>query len=136
MTRVDASYNVNVLCAGCSAPTREWYAKALGVLGYLLKTKHLRNTFGGKLRVPTGLTEYPPHFAESHGLHTYHDSSFGKPRPMGGYVVMYCNGPVDWGAGALKIIPDSTQCAAWRFRTRAKAKCFVRELLRNNGINP
>ena len=53
---------------------------------------------------------------------------------MGGYVVMYCNGPVDWSAGTLKIIPDSTHEAESAIASRAtKATCFVRELLRNNG---
>ena len=54
---------------------------------------------------------------------------------MGGFVVMYCNGPIDWGAGALKIIPASTHEAESAIASRAtKATCFVRELLRNNGI--
>ena len=94
--------------------TREWYNRALGVLGYLVKTKNLGLTFGGKVRIPIGLTEFPAHFEKNPGLHTYHDSSFGKPRPMAGFVVMYSNGPVDWGAGHLKIVPDTLRAPTRR----------------------
>ena len=115
--------------------TREWYNRALGVLGYLVKTKNLGLTFGGKVRIPIGLTEFPAHFEKNRGLHTYHDSSFGKPRPMGGFVVMYSNGPADWGAGHLKIVPESSHEAESAIASRAtKATCFVRQLLINNGL--
>ena len=100
-----------------------------------MKTKHLGITFGGNVRIPIGLTAYPPHFERSRGLHTYHDSSFGRPRPMGGYVVMYSNGPVDWGAGYLKIVPESSHEAESAIASRAtKATCFIRQLLLNNAI--
>ena len=109
MTRVDLGEAVTVLASVAHAPTREAYKRALGVLGYLVHSKNLGITFGGRLRVPLGLSEPPPHFAESSGLYTYHDSSFGsKPRPMAGYVIMYCNGPIDWNAGHLKIVPESS----------------------------
>ena len=111
------------------------YDRALGVLGYLVSTKHLGITFGGRLRIPMGLTCKPPHFDESHGLYTYHDSSFGtKPRPMGGYVIMYNNGPVDWSAGYLKIVPASSHEAESAIASAAtKATCFVRALILGNG---
>ena len=71
------------------------------------------------MRIPIGLTEFPPHFEKSRGLHTYHDSSFGRPRPMGGFVVMYCNGPADWSAGYLKIVPESSHEAEAAIASRA-----------------
>ena len=104
-------------------------ASALGldVIGYLVKTKNMGITFGGSLRIPLGLKTPPPHFAQSCGLYVYHDSSFGsRPRPMGGYVIMYCNGPVDWHAGFLKIVPDSTHGAAARLRTTTMAPTVLR----------
>ena len=108
---------------------------ASGEGGYLVKTKYLGITFGGKIRIPIGLTEFPPHFERNRGLHTYHDSSFGKPRPMGGFVVMYSNGPANWGAGYLKIVPKSTHEAESAIASRAtKATCFIRQLIINNGL--
>ena len=100
-----------------------------------MHSKNLGITFGGRLRVPLGLSEPPPHFAESSGLYTYHDSSFGsKPRPMAGYVIMYCNGPIDWNAGHLKIVPESSHEAESAVASRAaKGTCFARALLKNNG---
>ena len=101
------------------------------VLGYLVRTKHLGITYGGKLRIPLGLSEFPPGFEESCGLYVAHDSSWGSlARPMGGYVVMYGNGSVDWSAKLLKIVPDSSCEAETAVASRAvKAAAFVRELL-------
>ena len=49
---------------------------------------------------------------------------------MGGYVVMYGNGSVDWSAKLLKIVPDSSCEAETAVASRAvKAAAFVRELL-------
>ena len=54
---------------------------------------------------------------------------------MGCYVVMYCNGPADWSAGYLKIVPESSHEAESAIASRAtKATCFIRQLLVNNGI--
>ena len=46
---------------------------------------------------------------------------------------MYCNGPVDWHAGFLKIVPDSAHEAESAIASRAaKATLFIRELLKGN----
>ena len=46
---------------------------------------------------------------------------------------MYCNGPVDWHAGFLKIVPDSSHEAESAIGSRAtKAVLFIRELLKYN----
>ena len=133
MTRVDCSEAVSVLCS-MWPPSQRHYDLGLDVIGYLVNTKNLGITFGGRLRIPLGLNEPPPHFEQSSGLYAYHDSSFGsRPRPMGGYVVMYCNGPVDWHAGFLKIVPDSAHEAESAIASRAaKATLFIRELLKGN----
>ena len=48
-------------------------------------------------------------------------------------MVMYGNGPVDWHAGFLKIVPDSSHEAESAIGSRAtKAVLFVRELLKYN----
>ena len=138
MTRVDAAYAVNSLCTMVQSPSEEHYKLALGVLGYLSNTRDLGITFGGSLRIPYGLDEYPRHFLESHGLYTAHDSSWGtKARPMGGYVVMYNNGAVDWSAAATtKIVPASSHEAESAVGSKAaKATMFVRELLKENGAS-
>ena len=54
---------------------------------------------------------------------------------MGGFVVMYSNGPANWGAGFLKIVPESSHEAESAIASRAtKATCFIRQLIINNGI--
>lgn len=82
-----------------------------------------------------GLKEHPVGLVESGGLYVVHDNSFGtSARPMGGYVVMFCNGAVDWSAGALKLVPDSSHEAESAQASRAaKAGTYARMLCRNNG---
>jgi|EP00966_Prymnesium_polylepis_P337192 hypothetical protein len=78
------------------------------VLGYLVHTKRIGMTFGGRLKIPSGLTAYPDGFANSTGLHTLYDSSWGKqPMPFGGYAVMYNNGCINENSRKVKIVPDS-----------------------------
>ena len=107
----------------------------LVVAGYLWATKDLGITYGGKIRMPMGLDEFPPGFRESCALYTAHDSSWGTcPHPLGGYVIMYCNGAVDWSAKLIKIVPDSSCEAETALASRAaKATCFVRGLLLFHG---
>ena len=133
MTRVDISFAVNTLCSFVQSPGQIHYQKALNIVGYLSATRELGITYGGRLRTPLGLSEPPIHFARSHGLYCAHDSSFGtRPRPMGGYVVMYLNGAVDWSATNAKIVPDSAQEAESAAGSRAaKATLFIRELLKS-----
>ena len=53
---------------------------------------------------------------------------------MGGFVVMLCNGAIDWGASHLKIVPDSSHEAEAAEASRAtKAAVCARQLLLNNG---
>eukprot|EP00327_Prymnesium_parvum_P035770 CAMPEP_0195636908 /NCGR_PEP_ID=MMETSP0815-20121206/24123_1 /TAXON_ID=97485 /ORGANISM="Prymnesium parvum, Strain Texoma1" /LENGTH=85 /DNA_ID=CAMNT_0040779055 /DNA_START=41 /DNA_END=295 /DNA_ORIENTATION=- len=85
MTRPDIAYFTSFLAGFNNSPTSEHFSAALSVLGYLVQTRALGITYGGRLKVPLGLREYPPGFVESGGLHTYHDSSWGTaPRPYGG----------------------------------------------------
>jgi hypothetical protein len=82
-------------------------------MGYLLNNIDSGITFGGKLRVPLGLDEYPPYFVESKGFFSIHDSSWGtKPRPQAGHVVMRKNGPLHWSSKALKVIVADSTCHA------------------------
>ena len=135
MTRPDISEATSVICSQVSNPKAPHFEAGLVVLGYLVRTKSLGITYGGKLRVPLGLSEYPPGFEESCGLYVAHDSSWGSQvRPMGGYVVMYGNGAVDWSAKLLKIVPDSSCEAETAVGSRAVKSCsFARELLKENG---
>ena len=119
--------------ASCTPDSRQChYDAGLVVAGYLWKTKSLGIVYGGKLRIPPGLTMMPPGFEASHGLYVAHGSSWGTaPHPLGGYVIMYCNGAVDWSAKLIKIVPDSTCEAETALASRAaKATCFIRGLLR------
>ena len=135
MVRLDISTAVCKLCTKVQAPYQNHHARALDVIGYLSTTKRLGITYGGRTRTPIGLKEPPPGFVESAGLYIAHDNSFGSvPRPMGGFVIMYCNGAIDWSAGNLKLVPDSTHEAESAQASRAaKAGIYVRQLLVNNG---
>eukprot|EP00327_Prymnesium_parvum_P011897 CAMPEP_0184377110 /NCGR_PEP_ID=MMETSP0007-20130409/1995_1 /TAXON_ID=97485 /ORGANISM="Prymnesium parvum, Strain Texoma1" /LENGTH=241 /DNA_ID=CAMNT_0026720891 /DNA_START=15 /DNA_END=740 /DNA_ORIENTATION=+ len=109
MTRPDILYFTSYLAGFNVSPLKSHMDAALNVLGYLVQTRTLGITYGGPLRVPLGLREYPPGFVESSGLHTYHDSSWGTvARPYGGYVIMRANGVVCASSRSLKIVPDST----------------------------
>ena len=134
MTRVDVAMPVNKLCSFAQQPTDEHYSLGLNIIGYLVATKNIGITYGGRLRIPLGLKAHPPCFLQSGGLYCAHDSSWGThPRPMGGYVVMYNNGAVDWNATRLKIVPASSHEAEAAVAAKAaKATVFVRNLLANN----
>ena len=100
MVRLDITFSVNKLCSKASDPDTLDYNRGLRIIGYLSTTRRLGITYGGRIRIPMGLKEFPPGFVESSGLYVAHDDSFGTTaRPMGGYVVMFCNGAVDWSAG-------------------------------------
>ena len=135
MTRVDAAFAVNTLAGFVHSPSAEHYKHALNVLGYLSATREMGITYGGRIKIPLGLTEYPTGFESSMGLYCVHDSSWGtRPRPMGGYVIMYNNGAVDWSAGNVKIVPHSSHEAESAIASRAaRGTAFTRELLRVNG---
>jgi hypothetical protein len=69
-------------------------------------------TYGGKLKVPFGLTGFPMHFVASKGLYCFHDSSWGtRPRPYAGHAVMRANAAIHWRARSLKIVADSSMHA-------------------------
>jgi len=135
MVRLDVTFPVNKLCSKASDPDTLDYSRGLRVVGYLSTTRRMGLTYGGRIRIPMGLKSYPPGFVESCGLYVAHDNSFGtSARPMGGYVVMYCNAAVDWSASAVKIVPDSSHEAESAQASRAtKAGIYTRQLLRNNG---
>jgi len=131
MTRPDIAYYCSRLAMFCKLPTKRHQYYALCVIGYLIKTQDMGITYGGKLRIPHGMEEYPDGFIKSLGLHTYHDSSWGKDvAPFGGYVIMLNNGAVAWGARKLRIIPDSTAEAETAVASRAaKDTIAVRMIL-------
>ena len=109
MTRPDIAYYASRLAMYCKSPTKHHEYFALCVIGYLIKTKDMGITFGGKIRKPMGVDETPEECMQSLGLHTYHDSSWGKEvQPFGGYVVMLNGGAVLYAARKLRIVPDST----------------------------
>ena len=98
-------------------------------IGYVINTIDLGITFGGKLRVPLGLTEMPEYFEESRGIYGAADSSWGKqPLPYGGHAVMGSNAALVWKASAFKtVVPDSTAEAETAEASRAtKSIVFVR----------
>ena len=132
MTRPDISMETSTLCSCVSDPRQVHYDAGLVVAGYLCHNKSLGITYGGSIRVPYGLPSAPIGFSESRGLYTAHDSSWGtRPKPLGGYVIMYLNGAVDWSAKQVKIIPDSSCEAETAVASlAAKATCFIRGVLR------
>jgi hypothetical protein len=135
MTRPDCSMETSTLCSCVSNPRQIHYDAALVIAGYLCNNKSLGITYGGSVRVPYGLAKMPAGLDASRGLWTAHDSSWGtRPKPLGGYVVMYLNGAVDWSARQVKIVPDSSCEAETAVASKAaKATCFARGLLRFHG---
>ena len=124
MTRPDISYAAAFTCQFAQCADRPNHIQAcLDIVGYLVRTKHMGITYGGKLKMPMGLNAFPQHFFDSRGLHTIGDSSWGRvPRPFGGFAVMYLNAVLAWSARSLKIVPDSTCEAEIAVGSKA-AKC-------------
>ena len=77
-TRTAAAYPPVARPAAVRSPTAHSIARLLtarsmarshiGLLTAFVRTKGLGITYGGKLRVPLGLSEFPPGFEESGGL--------------------------------------------------------------------
>jgi hypothetical protein len=131
MSRPDIAYHSSRLAMYSRCPTEDHRKFALSVIGYLVKTKDMGITYGGKLRVPIGMDDFPNGYVESLGLHTYYDSSWGKETsPFGGYVIMLNNGAIAWSSRKLRIVPDSTAEAETAVSSRAaKDTVAVRMIL-------
>jgi len=134
MTRVDVCGYLAVLCTLLHSPTKEGYSAALNLLGYLVKTKSLGITYGGKLHLPMGINSPPLGFFDSLGLHTFTDSSWGRtPRPLFMFVVMLNNGAVSFGSKFLKIVPcSSTEAETAGASEGCKHTIFVRLLMEDS----
>ena len=127
MTRPDILYTVAFLCTFMSEPRQAHFDAALDILGYLVYTKTLGITFGGRLVIPMGLNDFPEGFAESNGFYIYHDSSWGKvPQPFGGFVGMLHNGPVLYSANKVKIVPHSS-CEAEAAQAAKASRAAIAE---------
>ena len=136
MTRPDIAMETSWLCSFVQSCGEEHYDWALRVLGYLVRTKDIGITFGGKLKLPMGVNSVPEEIYQKRGLYIVHDSSWGKrPQPMGGHLIMMCNGPLSWSAKQSKTVPQSTAEAETGEASRAaKDGLFVRNLAINNDV--
>ena len=108
MTRPDQAFYFVKLASLTHAPTKLALKFLYRAYGHMVYSCELGLTYGGPLRVPMGLGSMPVHYVASSGSHQYSDSSWGGPRPFGGYVTMYYGGAVNWSAFSLKIEPDSS----------------------------
>ena len=135
-TRPDVAMDASWLCSFVQSCGKKHYSKALGVFGYLYHTKDIGITFGGKLKLPMGMSEVPDSFYKSRGLYITHDSSWGKrPHPMGGHFVFMSNGPINWSAKQTKSVPQSTaEAESIQGSAAAKDCMFTRELAKHNNV--
>ena len=135
LTRPDIAHFVGTITQLTMDPREDHIEWGYIGIGYIVATKNLGITYGGRLKLPLGIFNMPADFERTCGLHTYHDSSFGtRPRPMGGYALMYNNGIVDWSSKRANLIPDSSMEAEQGVASRAvKATLFARMLLAANG---
>ena len=108
MTRPDQALYFVKLASLTHAPTTVALKFLYRVYGHMVYSCELGLTYGGPLRVPMGLGCMPANYVASNGSHQYSDSSWGGPRPYGGYVTMYYGGAANWSAFSLKIEPDSS----------------------------
>ena len=110
-------------------PSKTNLAAAYHVYGNIVQMKDYGITYGGELRTPMGLTSMPDNFLASHGLHYYHDSSWGKPRPLGGHCMLYYGGATNWLGTGLKTETDSTAEAETAVASRASKDARFHKLL-------
>ena len=122
----------------CFAQTAgpEHYEACMDVVGYLVKTKQIGITFGGRFKMPMGLNKFPPNFFKSYGLYTAGDSSWGRiVRPFAGFAVMAANGSLTWQGRKTKEVPDSTCEAEISICSRAcKATTGIRMKMEDLGF--
>lgn len=132
MTRPELAFIFSKLGSVAMAPTAQHLECGYHVIGYLANTPNIGLKYGGELRVPPGLQNYPARFSENAGLYCVSDSSFGRtPRPHGGHVVMRANAAILWSSKKFKtVVPDSTAEAETLEGSRAaKAIMFVKNVL-------
>ena len=65
MTRPEILHIVALLCVFGQSAGPKHFELAMWVLGYLVRTKQMGITFGGRLKVPSGLSPHPDGFANS-----------------------------------------------------------------------
>ena len=71
LTRPDLSHFVGTITQLTMDPREDHIEWGYVALGYLVATKNLGITYGGRLKVPLGLFSMPPGFDETCGLHAY-----------------------------------------------------------------
>ena len=109
MTRPELSHTYSVLSSFTMYPLQQHFDACMHAVGYLINTIDIGPVYGGKLRIPLGMSSFPTHFHTNRGLFGVTDSSWGrKPRPNAGHVVMRMNGPCMWKAHVLKAVAMST----------------------------
>ena len=88
LTRPDISMQASHLSSFTQSAGESHYSWGLWIIGYLHKTKDLGITYGGRIRIPPGLSTKPANFDENGGLYIIHDSSWGtRARPLGGFIL-------------------------------------------------
>jgi hypothetical protein len=96
-------------------------AAAYHLMGYYVRHKFDKITYGGKLKIPLGVESAPPYFEESRGVYAASDSSWNtRVKPQGGHVVMRMNAAILWSSKAMKIVIADSTCHA---ETAEMSKC-------------
>ena len=132
MTAPEVAYTYSRLGSHSMYPLEQpHYEAVLHAIGYLVNTPDVGPVYGGKLKIPLGLEEFPPNFHETRGLYASTDSSWGKqPRPHGGHCTMRTNAVLGWSSRQLKFVCDSTCYAETAQGSRAtKEVMFFKQAL-------
>jgi len=125
------AYHVSTLGQHMHDPSLAAYDAVLNLIAYAYANRDtLVITYGGVLRIPSGLPDSGlDAFRANFGLHGISDASW-LLRSVGGYLLMFCNGPIDWSVRIIKVIcHSSAEAEIAAGCMMGKRLPFIRQLL-------
>ena len=137
MVFVECAYYCSRLGSFSNGPNKQHRDAVLMLMGYMIKNMDRGITYGGKLKIPFGLTQYPEYFVESRGFYAVSDSSWAtRAKPQGGHALMRANGVVLWSSRGLKIVADSSAHAETAEASRATKSTVFMRMVQDNVKRP
>ena len=125
------AYHVSTLGQFMHDPSLAAYDAILHLIAYAYANRDtLVITYGGALRIPPGLPDSEiDAFRANFGLYGASDASW-LLRSVGGYLIMFCNGPIDWSVRIIKVIcHSSAEAEIAAGCMMGKRMPFIRQLL-------
>ena len=125
------SYHCSTLGQYMHDPSPACFEAVITLIAYAYSNRDiLILTYGGALQIPKNLPgDMHEQFRAQHGLYGSSDASW-LLRSIGGYIIMFYNGPLDWSVRIIKVIcHSSAEAEIAAGCMMGKRITFIRQLL-------